>query len=127
MTTPARRLTVSEISNNPVNGLQGELAAEEIERILRQQDVHLHLDTVSHTFGSPGDPPDQLFGRLNPDPSAMTPSFLAGLVTYLLRRRLLHQVTFITANPHYIRRMAIIAAAKMERIQIQTPKDQETA
>ena len=121
MTEPHQRIPVSDLTDHPVNQLQGELAAENLERILQDGSVNLDLDSVPYAFGSMTDPPGRLFGQINPDPQAMTPNFLHGLTGYIIRKQLLDQVAFSSANPHARRQIALLAAQNGCRADIQDP------
>lgn len=120
MSRPARQMTVCELTSRPVGRLQGELAAEELEKIIPLEGVRLDLDSVPHLTGSAGDPPGRI-GRLNPGRDLMTPSFLDGMVGYLARRNLLDRVTFSTANPCARREMALTAGRMEMTVMIEAP------
>ncbi len=118
---PPRRMSITGITSQPVNRLQGELAAEKLEQILREGAVRLELDAIPYAFGTVKDPPDSAFGRINPDPGAMTPAFLNGLTDYIIREGLENSVTFSSANPHVRRNITLTAAHRMSTLRIEDP------
>ena len=120
MSRPARQMTVIKLTSRPVGRLQGELAAEELEKIIPRERVRLDLDSVPYLADSAGDPLGRI-GRLNPGRDLMTPGFLDGMVGYLTRRDLLDQVTFSTANPYARREMALTAGRMKMTVLIEAP------
>ena len=67
------------------------------------------------------DPPDSAIGQINSNPQAMTPNFLHGLTGYIIRKQLLGQVIFSSANPHARKQIALLAAQKGCQASIQDP------
>ena len=131
-----RQISISDLTAHPINQLQGKLAAENLERIIQGQTVRgrtvrgrtvrggtvrLDLDSVPYALGSTTDPPDSVIGQINPDPRAMTPNFLHGLTGYIIRKQLLDQVIFSSANPHARRQIALLSAQKGCQASIQDP------
>ena len=115
------QISISDLTAHPINQLQGKLAAENLERILQGQTVRLDLDSVPYALGSMTDPPDSAIGQINPDPQAMTPNFLHSLTGYIIRKQLLGQVIFSSANPHARKQIALLAAQKGCQASIQDP------
>ena len=76
---------------------------------------------MPYALGSMTDPPDSAIGQINPDPQAMTPNFLHGLTGYIIRKQLLGQVIFSSANPHARKQIALLAAQKGCQASIQDP------
>ena len=126
-----RQISISDLTAHPINQLQGKLAAENLERIIqgqtvrgrtvRGETVRLDLDSVPYALGSTTDPPDSVIGQINPDTQAMTPNFLHGLTGYIIRKQLLDQVIFSSANPHARRQIALLSAQKGCQASIQDP------
>ena len=116
-----QQISISDLTAHPINQLQGKLAAENLERILQGGTVRLDLDSVPYALGSMTDPPDSAIGQINPDPQAMTPNFLHSLTGYIIRKQLLDQVIFSSANPHARRQIALLAAQKGCQASIQDP------
>ena len=121
-----RQISISDLTTHPTNRRQGKLAAENLERIIQARTVRggtvkLDLDSVPYALGSMTDPPDRVIGQINPDPQAMTPNFLHGLTGYIIRKQLLDQVIFGSANPHARRQIALLAAQKGCQASIQDP------
>ena len=121
-----RQISISDLTAHPINQLQGKLAAENLERIiqgrtLRSGTVRLDLDSVPYALGSMTDPPDSAIGQINSNPQAMTPTFLHGLTGYIIRKQLLGQVIFSSANPHARKQIAMLAAQKGCQASIQDP------
>ena len=103
---PIRPTGVRE--NWPLRNLERIIQA----RAVRGGTVKLDLDSVPYALGSMTDPPDSAIGQINPDPQAMTPNFLHGLTGYIIRKQLLGQVIFSSANPHARKQIALLAAQK---------------
>ena len=121
-----RQISISDLTAHPINQLQGKLAAENLERIIqggtvRGGTVRLDLDSLPYALGSMTDPPDSAIGQINSNPQAMTPNFLHGLTGYIIRKHLLGQVIFSSANPHARRQIALLAAQKGCQASIQDP------
>ena len=126
-----QQISISDLTAHPINQLQGKLAAENLERIIQGQTVRgrtvrcgtvrLDLDSVPYALGSTTDPPASVIGQINPDARAMTPNFLHGLTGYIIRKQLLDQVIFSSANPHARRQIALLAAQKGCQASIQDP------
>ena len=120
------QISISDLTTHPINRRQGKLAAENLERILQAQTVRsgtvkLDLDSAPYALGSTTDPPDSAIGQINPDPQAMTPNFLHSLTGYIIRKQLLGQVIFSSANPHARKQIALLAAQKGCQASIQDP------
>ena len=121
-----RQISISDLTTHPTNRRQGKLAAENLERIIqdrtvRCRTVRLDLDSMPYALGSTTDPPASVIGQINPDAQAMTPNFLHGLTGYIIRKQLLDQVIFSSANPHARRQIALLAAQKGCQASIQDP------
>ena len=116
-----RQISISDLTAHPINQLQGKLAAENLERIIQGQTVRLNLDSLPYALGSMTDPPDSAIGQINSNPQAMTPNFLHGLTGYIIRKQLLDQVIFSSANPHARRQIALLSAQKGCQASIQDP------
>ena len=126
------QISISDLTTHPTNRRQGKLAAENLERIIQGQTVRgrtirgetvkLDLDSVPYALGSMTDPPDSAIGQINPDPQAMTPNFLHGLTGYIIRKQLLGQVIFSSANPHARKQIALLATQKGCQASIQDPR-----
>ena len=121
-----QQISISDLTTHPTNRRQGKLAAENLERILQAQTVkgwtvRLDLDSLPYALGSMTDPPDSAIGQINSNPQAMTPNFLHGLTGYIIRKQLLGQVIFSSANPHARNQIALLAAQKGCQASIQDP------
>ena len=120
------QISISDLTTHPTNQRQGKLAAENLERILQAQTIRggtvkLDLDSMPYALGSMTDPPDSAIGQINPDPQAMTPNFLHSLTGYIIRKQLLGQVIFSSANPHARKQIALLSAQKGCQAGIQDP------
>ena len=120
------QISISDLTTHPTNQRQGKLAAANLERIIqgrtiRGGTVRLDLDSMPYALGSMTDPPDSAIGQINSDPKAMTPTFLHGLTGYIIRKQLLGQVIFSSANPHARKQIAMLAAQKGCQASIQDP------
>ena len=115
------QISISDLTTHPTNRRQGKLAAENLERILQGEPIRLDLDSMPYALGSMTDPPDSAIGQINSDPQAMTPNFLHGLTGYIIRKQLLGQVIFSSANPHARKQIALLAAQKGCQASIQDP------
>ena len=104
------QISISDLTTHPTNRRQGKLAAENLERIIQSRTVRLNLDSLPYALGSMTDPPDSAIGQINSNPQAMTPNFLHGLTGYIIRKQLLDQVIFSSANPHARKQIALLAA-----------------
>ena len=115
------QISISDLTTHPTNRRQGKLAAENLERIIQSRTVRLDLDSLPYALGSMTDPPDSAIGQINSNPQAMTPNFLHGLTGYIIRKQLLGQVIFSSANPHARKQIALLAAQKGCQASIQDP------
>ena len=120
------QISISDLTTHPTNRRQGKLAAANLERIIqgrtiRGGTIRLDLDSMPYALGSMTDPPDSAIGQINSDPKAMTPTFLHGLTGYIIRKQLLGQVIFSSANPHARKQIALLAAQKGCQASIHDP------
>ena len=116
-----QQISIRDLTAHPTNRRQGKLAAANLERIIQSRTVRLDLDSLPYALGSMTDPPDSAIGQINSDPQAMTPNFLHGLTGYIIRKQLLGQVIFSSANPHARKQIALLAAQKGYQASIQDP------
>ena len=116
-----QQISIRDLTAHPTNRRQGKLAAANLERIIQSRTVRLDLDSLPYALGSMTDPPDSAIGQINSDPQAMTPNFLHGLTGYIIRKHLLGQVIFSSANPHARNQIALLAAQKGCQASIQDP------
>ena len=115
------QISIRDLTAHPTNRRQGKLAAANLERIIQNRTVRLDLDSMPYALGSMTDPPDSAIGQINSDPQAMTPNFLHGLTGYIIRKQLLGQIIFSSANPHARKQIALLAAQKGCQANIQDP------
>ena len=115
-----QRLTVAQLSPNPTNRLQGELAAETLQEVIQNGPVFLDCDDPPHIIESPTSP-DSTFGRLNLTDLRTTQDFFEALVKESSRMGLLNRITFETRNPRVKHSIAITAAFLMERVTVNQP------
>ena len=115
------QISISDLTAHPTNQRQGKLAAANLERIIQSRTVRLDLDSMPYALGSMTDPPDSAIGQINSNPQAMTPNFLHGLTGYIIRKQMLGQVIFSSANPHARKQIALLAAQKGCQASIQDP------